>query len=371
MFNQRILLRVLIGSLAAAALLWASVVLAAPGEVTDKMLGTLLLTAAASGILMAVARWYSEPSVRAAGMLATVLVAIEFSLGTSLVWEIPKQFDLDPFKVLSLMLSLGAPGAAAVHLLAWRKRPAMAVASWMGLLLCAAWSILWLFATAQMGRHDSANQHFWEYGLWLAMMGLLACCSAVGHGTDWKYWRWLGVIFAAVAYADACVMTSTSQFLNGNWPMEPLTAYISAAALVAHANLALRTPLKHGQRWIIYFTIAAAAAAVVLTNITAMDVDAHRGSTWSISARLAASCGILAGFGSLILAILAQIARKSAAPAPGNIPTTITLTCPICGQKQTLPLGTGGCGARFSIQVQPAQPTAAAPVPFLHPKASL
>jgi len=355
---QRALLRVLIASLAAAGLLGAAVVLTASNEIADKMIGTLLLTAMCSGLLLGAAHLLSGPDTKAAASLMTTLVVVVFSLGASLIWAIPGQFGIDPDKVAALIPALAGPGLAAVFCLASRHERWLVWSSWLGLALSAAVFLLWLKAVGfgETGYFDEDS--WWQYGGWLAAMGTLACLSMVGTGTDGWHWRWIGFVFAVAAYIVIIPLVEQPK-----WHPEPVDGLITLAALIVYANLILRAPLRNGSRWIIYGSVAIAAATGWFLNEALMNDIIGNRENWSDVDRLAAAGGILSGFGTIIVAVLTQLRRRAAANLPGGAgPPDVIIVCPLCGKRQTLTHGHGPCdrcGAMIHVTID-APPAAGA-----------
>ena len=74
--------------------------------------------------------------------------------------------------------------------------------------------------------------------------------------------------------------------------------------------------------------------------------------------RLAGATAIIAGCGTLALLILARINQRIVPVAAALADLHgVTLTCPRCRAKQTIPIGSGKCGAcGLVIQVRVQEP---------------
>jgi uncharacterized membrane protein YfcA len=334
MSAQRILLRILLCSLAIAAVLGACVVLVAPNEIAAKMIGTLLLTAAACGLFLAASK-HSDP---AAVVAAVALVAVEFVLGLGLIWDIPTRLGWDEDRIAVLTLVLGGPGAASIACLCCRSRRTLAVASRAGLAFSAVVLALWLVADAHLDQQgDTQWWKFWEYGGCLAALAVPICGALIGAGTDRRYWRWIGVVCAAAAY-----ILIVPQVGQHDWSNQPATALVTVAVLVAYVNVVLNAPLPSGQAWVVYADIAAAVATGIFVNREVM--QPNLGRLWTPTDRAVGACAILWGFGTIILAILARMARRQIRPAGESAgPLDVTVICPLCNHRQILPAGRGDC----------------------------
>jgi uncharacterized membrane protein len=125
------------------------------------------------------------------------------------------------------------------------------------------------------------------------------------------------------------------------------------AVFIAHLNLTLQASLPRAFGWLRWSTIVAVAATGVLVG---SQINArHQTPTWDMVYRLTAAMGICAGCGTLAIAIIARMTRKTehVMIAPADL-HEIQLQCPGCQAKQTLPLGDSKCsecGLRFQIKV--------------------
>jgi len=183
---------------------------------------------------------------------------------------------------------------------------------------------------------------------------LLVVVCLIGQGTDRRYWRLIGVAaggaaYAIVAYADV-------RHLHGDGRV---VIYITAfAAVIAHANLMLQVPLRPSQMWLRWLTILAGVATGAFTCMTTY----VKGGDWNggdlFIERVAGACGVLAGCGTLAMGVLARINRRylGSAATPLSELREITLTCPLCRKKQTIPLNAparcGGCNVQIQVKVE-------------------
>jgi hypothetical protein len=175
-------------------------------------------------------------------------------------------------------------------------------------------------------------------GMSLAGFSLLAVLCLVGAGCDRRHWRWLGVAAAAAA----CSISSYAIIYDIHRTSAVFISIVSIAAVVAHASVMVRCPLKPGQRWLLWGTIGAAIT-------TAFFVDLGESlSPWreELLGRLAGAAAIIGGCGTLALLVVARMNQRiplAAAPV-ATLPDAI-LFCPRCQTKQTIALGSAKCTA--------------------------
>jgi hypothetical protein len=341
---QKILLWVMLASLGVAAALGAYSALTAHPDTVYRIIGSLILAAICSGLLLVAVRQRTSPAARAAGLTAGMLILCEFIIGMGMIWNL-----LDDERTAELMGSLMLTGLLAVVLVRLLGFPSARVAGAAGLALDATTLGLWITAIYQpMARW---NTHLFEDGWSVAWMGLLAVCSLVGIGKDRWHWRWLGI---AAAVAACYGMIRTREF---DWFTEPLPLLIGVAAVLGHANLVLRAPLRGGQRWLALATIAAGVGTAAAINANDY-VSPHRYAVGvsDIYIRLAGASGILAGCGTLAVAILARINSKTEpAPSPMLKSSSVALDCPACGQHLNVgknPAACSGCGLLISVKLE-------------------
>jgi hypothetical protein len=248
------------------------------------------------------------------------------------------------------MLFLAATAVPAIAFAALSKRADSAVSAKIGLWASAAVFVLLMVGTwGEWLRHARAGR--WsEVGGVLAIFAVLAVLCLIGAGTDRRHWRWLGVAAAGTAFA----MWAYAILMDLHQTTAVFICVVSVAAVVAHANAMAWCPLKPGQRWLLWGTIAAGIATgafVDLARVTSPWQDEMLG-------RLAGAMAIVAGCGTLALLILARINQRSG-PVAATVAELreITLTCPRCRTKQTLAIGVekcGGCGLVISVHIEEA-----------------
>jgi hypothetical protein len=350
---SRILLRVMLWSLAAAAFGGAATAVLGSTTVLWQLVAMLVLMAVCAGLLLLVARYLLQPDP-AAGLMATAVVLSEFLLGLLIIWDFPRLFNSGTDWALQLVFIIFFTGAPATLLLKFRRAPGGKIATMAGLLVCVATFTIWLLAV-WLPWSNSDNEKVWEYGLSLMGLGTLAVGCLIGFGTDKRHWRWIGVLCLAVAYARLVWLINVEQS-----EMEPTVALISLGALVAYINVILRCPLHRSQELLRHATIVAMALTAVLINVGLWQHDYYheRIAQFTVE-RMASAAGILAACGTLAIAVLLSINRRTAPPTRPEshlvAAMEVAIVCPICHHKQNFGQQGGicaGCGLRVNISVE-------------------
>jgi hypothetical protein len=332
---RKLLLRVMLVSLAAAAAVGVLAVLFFRQEVTARVVGTAITTAVAAGLMMVLSLLADREKFRSSGTLGMAAVVAEYLLGLLLIWGVD-EFDSYQWVASAgaLMLTIAGVVLPAMFYLRMTLVPLARIAAWVGVWVCAI--VFVLFAVPAW-----ITASWMDYGNWcstaacLGLFGVAATGSLAGAGLDRRHWRYLGVVAALAAFVIGTI---------GIWRdlhQGPLAFAIiaSLAAVVAHANLVLLCPLKPSQRWLAWATIVCAvltAAGVCMATSIDSEMD-------DLLARITGAAGILAGCGSLALLVLAGLNRKVKPKAVLSKIQEFTLICPGCNKKQKLPVGDARC----------------------------
>lgn len=353
---RRILLRTMLGCLAVAAAVGALAVLMMRTETAWRIVGTMLITAVAAGLLLPISLLTDKPRTRPAGLVAVALVFVEFLLSLLLVWDPLPSLWYGGWDTWGRLL-------ATAFLLAGVVLPAIGFTFWIGgketrwagisgVGVAAAVFLLVVTAIWAPGTFgpDYWADHIGETGVALAIFGPMAIFCLIGAGSgDGRWWRWIGIAAAALALAIA---------IWGIWFEHGhhegvYSVIVSIAALIAYANVAMRASLKPGQlrvRW-----VALAAATVTAACIDTQFILDHPDFR-DLLDRFAAASGIIVGCSTLALAILAALNRRLT-PAPVAIGEIheISVVCPMCKKKQSIHTGGAACsecGLRIVVQLE-------------------
>lgn len=344
---RKVMLRIMLWSLAVAALVGAAAILLAASETVMRVVGTAITTAVAAGLLLALSMLADREKARNSGLLGMAVVIIQFLLAMILIWRIglgSAQFD-ETVALTILFLFLTAP--PAMLFLRFAVHPAGRVAGPAG---CAAAGITFLLLALPGWvnfRGPSLNEWF-ESGWAVGAFGILAAAALAGHGTDRRYWRWLGV--GASAAGLAIVLTAIWKHLDQGSGL--FTVVCSIAVVVAHANLTMLCPLSPGQAWIRWATIAAAVSAAVPIDVAALKWIPPQED---LLLRVAGACGFVASCGSLALVVLARMNRRMGERPVLSEIRSLAVVCPGCQKKQTVSVGDNQCptcNLRLHIRIE-------------------
>ena len=92
---RKLLLRVMLWSLALAAVCGVLAVLFSGHETAWRVVGTMVMTAVAAGLMMWMSVLSEKPRTREAGFLGMSVVVAEWVLGEFLIWDVQQAFGLD------------------------------------------------------------------------------------------------------------------------------------------------------------------------------------------------------------------------------------------------------------------------------------
>lgn len=334
---QKLLLRIVFGSLALAACCGAVAMIFAGHDTLWRIVWTCVATALGAFLLFGSSSVAEREVTRLAGALATALIVAEYLLTLAQIWDVfGSANDQAGFTILALALT-GIPAIVCLVMLA---RPLTTIAARLGLGVCGADLALLLIGAwgSGWGQPQFDDNRWFGISWSLAAFGFLAVVSLVGAGLDRRDWRWAGV-----AAAGAGVAIATYRIVLAiQAPSSLLVCVTTVAVVVAHANAMMLCPLRPAQRWLLASTIGAAIATGIFVDLASVT----RPWQQDMLGRLAGAAAIIAGCGTLALLVLARI-NRSLAP-PGTTVSEvhdIALVCPLCGTRQRVPLGAGRCPA--------------------------
>lgn len=352
---RKILLRLMLLSLALSAVAGALAVLTSERDVVWRVVGTGIVTALAAGFLLPLSLLLDREKSRPSGLLGMAVVVLAFLLTLGLMWGVGSIFgpgstsagDAMAFTLLALLFA--APPAMLFLRLVWTEQGR--VAGWVGLGASTAAFVAMLVGSWLNGNFLSgSSERWWGTAAVIGLYGGLTTASAFGVGGRWRVLRLAGVAISGCGLVIGLI---------GVWRDVHEGSLIAVAAtcaavVLAHANLAMLCPLVGGQRWVRVITVGAVAVTAALIFASAWSKE-HDNLDWEIAGRGAGAAGIIAGCGSLALLILARLNRRMDSPAAPQTISRVTLVCPWCGRKQDMPLGDsncGGCGLKFKLAVE-------------------
>lgn len=348
---RKVLLRIVFWALGLAAGFGAAGVIFAGHDTLWRIVGTCAATAIGALILLAASQLTEAEDSELAGLMAIWLTVIEYIAVVGLIWEFfghaQERVGMTAFCLAVTAIPAIAFARVIRHADAW-------LFSRVGLGASALVFVLLEMGTLSGDTFGQANWRWHETAIALAGFSMLAALSLLGASVNQRPWRWLGVVAAAVGFGMAAY--AIAQDLHD--PTTPFIWVVSVAAATAHANLMVWCPLKPGQRWLVIATVGFGILTGALVDIARL-VQPWQGEGLE---RAAGAAAIIAGCGTLAVLVLARNQWRSHATKVAA-PTTwrdITLICPQCRSKQTVPLGLGTCpqcGLQIEVRVQiPALP---------------
>ena len=351
---RQALLRVLLWSLGIAAACGAVAILSGGFQTVSRAMNTAMLTAGASLLLLGAAYLVDRPSTRAAGLLGMTAVVVEFLLLLELTWI----GGSDRLAITAGLLSL--PVVPAMLCLTMAAPPHTRVAGRVGVAGCLAVSALLLGGT-WLHRFPWHEDHWYGLAGAIAVFLPVVVACLVGAGTDRRHWRWLGAAAAVVATA----VMYYAMVNNPRGGEGAFAAVVSVALVVAHANVMMLLPLKPAQHWVRRGTILATFATAAFIDLSIVTSGRNTGN-WNPMAfvyeRLSGASAVVAGCGTMALLVLARMNRRVVPPAATlESIKDVTLVCPACRKKQTLPVGDARCAScRVLIHTRFEEPRCAA-----------
>ncbi len=345
-------------SLALAAAAGVLAVLAGGHEAIMRFLGTAGLTVAACLLALRLTKLTDQPTTHAAGMFGVTVVLIVYILFNINIWGLDTHWLTERHngKLFFSAMALAWTAAVAVALLKKIHQPSTRVAAYTGLGLAGIYWVLCLLATWWPhggARHYYASptqEHLWETAWVFALAAVTTTAALIGVGHDKKPqpWRWLGIVAGIGAFVAGLYASWWEQDEAATW----IVVSASVAVVIGYANIVTRARLMPAARWLIPCNII--ALAVVAGGIDLLVIQEQIGSADELLARGVGAVGIVSACGTLALAILAGLNRKRIERPLDSTLTEISLTCPSCHKKQTLPLGDSrcaGCGMRIHTRI--------------------
>lgn len=350
---RKLLLRVMLWSLAAAALLGAMGILLGGSRVMWSVAETTILTAISAGLLMGASILVDRPHGRTAGLFAMSVILADTVLLLLLIWgdwATRAALGVSSETIAMTVLFSFLPAIPATFCLYWQKVPSAAIACRTGVFISAVVFIQLMVPTWAQGLRvsrwfDSAGATAW-FG-YLATFSLLGVQrDPAGGRLSLVMVRLIGTVAAAAAWAIA---------VWGVWNAYHETSGIfvvtaTVAMVLAHANLCLLAPLRGAQAWIRVGTIVSAVAAAICIDYAKVVTPDE------FIIRIGGAAGFVCSCGSLALIVLAKINRKAyVEPQAYQAATELTVICPGCSKKQTLAIGESVCPAcrlQFHIRIE-------------------
>ena len=347
---RRVLLRIVFGSLALAAVFGAAGVIFAGNDTLWRIVWTCAATAVGALLVFASSTLLEREDAWTTGVLSILLFVSEYLLNLGLIWEVYGQAE-DQAGLTVLFLAL--TGFPALVFVGAHRRPESRVAARVGLAASAASFVMLMIGTwgRGWGARDLGQHNRWfDVSGALAPFAFLAVLALIGAGRDRRHWRWAGVGAAAAAFS----MATYAILLDIRESSTLFVCLVSVAVVVAHANAMVRVPLGPRQRWLLWATVAGAILSAGFVDVGRVT----RPWQQDMLGRLAGAAAIVAGCGTVALLVLARANRSVRLPGfSGADVHEVTLVCPRCRRKQSVSLESGRCavcGLGIEVRLLPA-----------------
>lgn len=363
MNTQQLLLRVMLWSLAIAAGLGIVAVAFVQSDWTWQVVGTGIATAIACAVLIPASALSERPQFQIAGIIAMILVLLEYLGSILLIWEIDRAIgSYRTDEQIGLTMFFMALAALMAVGLMWAKDTRFGrSAAWIGIGIVVT-TFIWYEIAIWLGRRSKWDDECWAFGSALfCLLGLAVLCHAGTEELPPRRWRYLGIITAVVAF----ILAAVEIWLNSNrkWTGAVFVNLTAFSVVIAHANLITFCRLKPDQRWVRNISVGATSLTAIFVALLitdeimrwhAIDNDAF--------GRLAAATGIAASFATIALCVLWRMNAKSDALAAAPIETIdhlgqVDITCPRCKIQQSLDPGKNQCAhCELKIEINFEEP---------------
>jgi len=346
---RQIILRLLLWSLAAAAVAGVLAVLLPRDEIMMRVMFTGFATALAGGLCLPLSLLIDRARTRRAGLFGVAIVVVEFLLALISIWleDVISNRVSEDIGVSAALA--GFVGAVVLGFLMVTGSRTSRLAGWTGVVTATAMFVAFMIAVWLPGsfwRHDE----WWSTGWTLGGVGDVAAGCLAGLGAEdglRKWWRWVGVI---------CALIATCFFLVAIWDVagseKAIALSLAASIAASHANLLGLGALKHGQRWVRVGTVAAAIATGLFINVLVVTDGGIATDLWE---RLTAAAGIVTACGTLAVIVLLAFNRRGDIERDDDVPVTVSLVCPRCREDLEAPVGKSRCPAcdlRMDLRIE-------------------
>jgi hypothetical protein len=346
---RKLLIHVMLWSLAATAVMGAYNALIGANTTGWRLVGTGVAAAIAAAAMIPFAARAAKPQSRVDGLAGMAVTIAVFVMIVGLIFDVfaPLGDYQVQDKIWGAFWILTIGGYCAVGMLRLIATPGNRLAGAVGMGVVPISVIVSLVGLIE-GRNGNPDIRLFGSGMSIAGLGFLATLALAGMEKP-RPWRWVGVLAAFAALVMAIVgLWSTQKHDAG-----PFAVIIAIAVIVAHANLCLLVPTAPSHRWIPIPTIAAAMVTALFTVLTIFAGDRHE--EFVMAERMSLAGGILTAAGTLAMLVLARLNKQLERKQELSDIKQLTLICPGCETKQTVDVGDSACiacGLKFSIKVE-------------------
>ncbi len=354
--TRRQLLYLMLGALAVAGASGVLAIFVSGSDLAWRIGGTGLIAAITAAIMMPACAWADKPASRVAGLVGMGVCIAELCLCSVLVWG--GIFGNQTWEFAAGVAgALAINGLVAVAFLKPMQKPGWRWASLSGAYGCAVSCAIVVVASFESAYHtgpDSEKLYFTAVGaFWSAVLGSLALVGF--QKPDARPWRWAGVAAAGAGWGIVIYGAWIHKGDESVWLVGPY----ALAAVVAHAIVALRPELTIGQAWVRWLAIiTAVATGTLITSCSYADPKWETLDRFTTLWRITAATGIICASASVALLVFGRLNRKPVVELSRTTFDQVTLFCPRCELKQTLPVGGAlcrGCRLHIAVDVQSAR----------------
>ncbi len=362
---RALLLRIMLSALGVAAVVGAMAFLFAAGDWPGRITAMAFATAVAAGMLIGALALMDRPKLFWAGVVLGAATLIEYLGAMYLIGPadfLRQTYGLRDWAIEGTMLSVGGvfiPFMIGVQVIFQTRF------RWTGLVTLSVSTIallIWLAGAWGTALSFGSNRWWWDERMWtsggiILGMGMVAALAMIDFLPDSRrHWRWLGILGATMT--AAAVIWDTWKPTGG--PEWPVITSTTVALVTAFVMVVLAAKLPVAQRWLAHATVAAgiACGSVLVASVLLHEFGPQSLSeTREFMERASGAAGILAGCGLLAVWIVARVVKPPRYETEPVFIKEITLVCPRCQKKQTLPLGESQCGqCLLHLAVKVAEP---------------
>lgn len=338
--------------------------------ITGRLVGTAILTAVAAALMLPASNMAGNKKSAYAGAVSMALIVAEFLIILIGMWDIDLRGDFSDnmYETAALVALVAVP---TVLTLRFMGRPDTKIAGPVGLILFPISLIAFLVAVWYPSpRYSWDDWPLWRTAWWIYLLSPLIVAATVGMEIKrpLTIWRMIGVVAACTAFVltfcgvfdDAAGNSVYYRHLESDFVLA-----VSVAVVVALASLSLLVPLKSNQvglRWgsIIFAGVAGLAATISWRYPPNYHYGVSHNNAAEVWERVATGCGILAGCGTIAMAVLARLNRMyrdGRDPQQKLEVREITIICPVCTKKSTLAIGASSCpGCKLRLTISAEEP---------------
>jgi len=363
LITRRKLLQAMLGALALAAVSGVLALVVSNAETVWRVAGTSFAIAIAAAVMMPMASWADKPLTRRAGLIGMCIAIAELVLGSVLIWGDLLPGNLREFVGWSTLI-VGVGGLMSVRFLRDTGLPGWRFTAWTGACACALASLLFLLAAALESFLPSGSlaqplnyiDELFQTGWGVFASGVLGSMALIGlHRPDNRPWRWAGITASAVALGLVLYGAWFHHEGNPAW----IVGCYCTAGVVAHAIGCLRLSLTPVQGWVRLIAIGSALlTGGMVTFCAAVDsrIDPFDSFAWQW--RITAASALICASTSLALVVFGRLNKRPVVELDKTKFDSVTLFCPRCQKKLTLPTGGSlcpSCRLHIHVSVQAAR----------------